>query len=240
MSSAAEIWAYLIETALASQTVYSVFQNNNDLLWLKSSLLIVFSSDDSDSECKYRCLVYLNRHSSCGRYALLFNAQIKTAIEARNIELLSDVCKTARFSELEALSSERRQAWLSSIEFEIIVLNLYFDTASVRRPDVYSCDSDTSLVACREMVTVMFKNNNVIQTEHIISVSEIQDSSGIVKVFMMRELDLMFLLLSSGVNPYTGCKFKDVTVNHLTTLYADALILCKRAHQLGYRHCYKI
>ena len=240
MSSATEIWAYLIDTTLASQTVYSLFRNEDGLIWLKSSLLTLFNCDDLDSEWKYRSLVYLNRHSSCGRYALLFNAKIQTAAETQNIELLFDTCKTAQFPELEAIAPERRQVWLSSIESEIIVLNLHFDKASVKRPDIYSCDDDTSLESCREIVTAMFKDNNIIQSEHIVSVSELQDSNGIVKVFMMRELDLMFLLLSSGVNPYTGSKFKDVTVNQLRTLYEDPLILCKRAHQLGYRHCYKI
>jgi hypothetical protein len=55
-------------------------------------------------------------------------------------------------------------------------------------------------------------------------------------VNLLREIDLIFVLLSDGFNPYTGEQMSANVMSALSNKYSQLLNIVQRAIELGYTH----
>ena len=232
-------WYELIAHVLKHEHMYMDYSENN-LDWLQNNLYTLFTKGEISPESIYRCLVLLDKSKPYGRYALIFNKSIYEAVNKQDYTLLTDICSKAEYPELEALSPENRKIWQDNITSCMLEYNLYTDREMLATDNKGSLENKLKL--CYQEVCV-FKtdcNARYISTynQHIILLSERDNQRK--NVWSMREIDVIFLLLSKGNNPFTDKPINANTRTVLSTKYKDIIQMCRHAHKLGYRHTYMI
>ncbi len=230
-------WNKLIDEALITQEKYLLFDE-----WLKNELYLIFNSDVYlNCLLKYKCLVLLNRSIKNGRYALIFNKQINESCINKDRELLIKTLSNPPLLELDFLSASEKEKWLTELNNHIMALNLYADRLVISQNELYNFNNENDYKKCYSDVCSL--NSNIkanylyLPTRDIITIS---DFNKYTEIFLILEIDLMFIILSNGVNPYTGKNFSDYVLTNLKKHYTDILNVCRNAHKLGYRHTYKL
>jgi hypothetical protein len=231
-------WRELISFTLATQRNY-VDYTVEQLNWLSRSLYTIFIEEPIAPEAIYRCLVFLNRNNKYGRYSLIFNKQVIEATNKLDLEELKSICEKSEFPELKLIPLEDRDKWNEEINIEVLSINLHTDRQVMSPHSI--CNVGESLISCFEE-TCSYKSNYNIKyfppyLGHTIFLSEMKE--GKMVKYPMREIDMIFLLLSRGNNPYTSKPLAPNVVELLINKYSDILLICKKAYSLGYRHEYK-
>jgi hypothetical protein len=239
-----KIWGNLISKVLISQRIYMSLPHS-DYKWLKWTLNDVFAThDDFDVESKYMCLVLLNRSAKYGRYALIYNNDMELAALKRDTDQVQLLCKNPMFPELEALSEERKGVWKAGIENEIMSLNLFFDREVLEGRGFYSSCSTNSLDKCAGEVHQFSTGVNAeyvtSNSADVVLVSEKKKGCKYMDIYKFREIDLIFLLLSGGENPYSGENLPKHTIEIFLEKYTDEMKIAKFAFVNGYEHSYML
>ncbi len=235
-------WHELIAHVLRHEHIY-VNYSTHQSYWLHTKLYTLFTSEEGTPitpESIYRCLVLLDKNTPYGRYALIFNMRIHEAVNKEDYALLTEVCVKAEFPELEALTPESLKIWQDNINSCMLEYNLYTDREMLSTENKNSLEE--RLKSCYEEICSYKTECNAryinSYPQHMILLSERDDS--IKNVWSIREIDVIFLLLSKGNNPFTDKPLSTYTRTMLTTKYKDVMKICKQAHKLGYRHVYKL
>jgi len=237
------VWNELIDFALYTQQNYFNF-NSNQLNWLKLELYIIYQCD-YDLNTKYKCLVLLNRSIKHGRYALIFNKEIQEAVFTENSDLLREIFLNPPLVELDCLPIEEKNKWLLEINNHIIALNLYIDKKILSQHELFVLNNISithnidNYLQCYTEVCLINSNTDFVCISPDVTQFSDYDKKYPEKYIMM-EIDLIFLLLSKGPNPYTNTYMSKEVVNKLNENYSDIIKICKHAFKLGYRHNYKI
>lgn len=225
-----KIWSKEIDRITQSQKLYYNY-DEEQITWLNNNLVDIFLDTDFPPESTYKSLVMLDRNRKCGRYALIFNQKIYTSTINKNLEELRNICLLTEYSELEALSDEENKMWSDEIKTEMLAYNLYTDR-------LVMC-TETSLEICYSEALSFIMNNNgeYINSEcgHIVFLSDMTDR---LIITPMREIDLIFILLSDGNNPYTNLPLSEQLKNNLINKNREMMLVCRRAVKLGYKHKY--
>lgn len=234
-------WRQLIAHVLRYEHLYTSY-SEEDLSWLQDSLYTLFTNNTFKLTATsiYRCLVLLDKGTAAGRYALIFNSTIQASVRERNFSKLEEICKSASFPELEALSPEAQARWQSNINRQMLEYNLYTDRemlATESRGSLeeklklcyqeicnYKLESNAKYISCHTSNTVLLSGRD----------------ATLKKVWSIREIDLLFLVLSNGNNPFTDKPLSEHTRNVIMLKYKETLQICQRAHKLGYRHQYRL
>jgi len=235
-------WNSLITAAIDTQRMYfDLTEEQFD--WLKSNLIKIYSKNDNnfDIETKFISLVLLNRSTKYGRYALLFNQSIEEAIINNDIKALARALKNPNIQELDALSSSEKTQWISEIHSHIIAHNLYLDRELLSKNQPYGSEYINTYAKCYNEACIAKSNiyAEYIPTNsaHVVSIADVPNY---MEIYLMREIDLIFLLLSEGLNPYSGEFLSKEIITNLKKKYTTLLTIARKAHNLGYKHEYKI
>lgn len=225
-----KIWSKQIDKITQSQKLYYNY-NEEQVVWLNDNLLDIFLDTNFPPESTYKSLVMLDRNRKCGRYALIFNQKIYTSTMDKNVEELRNTCLLVEYPELEALNDEENKMWNNEIETVMLAYNLYTDRLLL-------C-TETSLEICyNEALSFKVGNNGEYidsQCGHIVFLSDMIDR---LVITPMREIDLIFILLSDGNNPYTNLPLSEQLKNNLVNKNREIMLVCRRAVKLGYNHKY--
>lgn len=232
------VWRELISSTLLTQLnyiEYSVDQIN----WLSVALYNIFIEEPIPAESTYKCLLFLNRSTKYGRYSLIFNKEVATTVATQKMAELKSICEKAEFPELKFLSESEQESWNKEIEIEILCLNLYTDREIICGEGKFNFSE--KITSCFEEVCSHKLDHSAkyipSYTGHTVFLSEMKNNK--MFKYPMREIDMIFLILSKGVNPYTGEHVLPEVIDLLKIKYSDILLICKKAHHLGYRHTYK-
>lgn len=232
-------WRELIAHVLVHEHIYVTY-SPNQLDWLQVKLYTLFTSGECSPESIYKCLVLLDKSKPYGRYALIFNMRIYDAMSKEDYALLTQICSKAEFPELEILTPEVKKTWQDNINACMLEFNLYTDREMLSTENKGTLEN--KLKACYEEICVYKKECNAryisTYSQHMILLSE--KDGPIKNVWSMREIDMVFLLLSKGNNPFTNKPLNTCTRNVLVPKYKEIMQICKQAHKLGYRHKYKL
>ena len=229
-------WRELINIAISSQMQYL---EGDELEWLAEKLYDIFSEEKLDKNTKIITLILLNRNKSIGRYSLRFNRLIENVIKKSSEKLLKNLIYSVSDTNIESESEKnyfssflhvsRKQYWVEKIETELLALNLYIENSLYSfKPNMERCYKE--VLSYQTNTVTDYVNDD---TSHIVNINE--TCKNFVTSFLIRELDLMFILLSNGKNPYTG-KLLDVKL--LEQKYVHKLSVCLEEHRKDYRHRY--
>lgn len=237
MSDLKKIWNNLIRNIISSQRIYHNY-SISEIDWLTNNLVDLFLKSEFLPESSYRCIALLNRNIKYGRYALLFNKDIYDATSTRDLEKLKIICTESKYPELEALNDEEQKQWNDGIGTEMLSYNLYTDREVISHDISININSKLELCHDEALSFKMSKKGEYInsQTDNIVFLSEMTDK---LIITPMREIDLIFLLLSNGNNPYTNQPLSEPLKNVLIGKNREIMLICRRAAKLGYKHEYK-
>lgn len=230
------VWRNLINIAVSSQMQYL---ESTELEWLEKNLYDVFSDEKLDKNTKIITLMLLNRDKAIGRYSLRFNKLIKDITKKSSKKSLKNLIFSVIDTNIESdternyfssfLDTSRKDYWVDKIEIELLAMNLYIENSLYTfRPNMEKCYNQI----------LSYRTNTIPdyvcdETSHVVEIHE--HSKHFVTSFLIRELDLIFILLSNGKNPYTG---KVLNLEILEQKYVHILPVCLEEHQKGYRHNY--
>jgi hypothetical protein len=237
-----KIWSNLISYIVSTQESYIKY-TEDEISWLTSKLVALFTNkvEDLSPDAVYKCLVYLNRDKKYGRYSLIFNMKVSEAVFSLNDVALVEICRNPSFPELESLKKPEQDEWNNNIFIEMLCYNLYTDRELLSAGNG-SIPIEKKLCFCYEEVlsyrTGIAAKYISCPTKHIVLLSE-HNEDGIM-VWPIKEIDLIFLILSKGNNPYTGVPLPTRIRNIIKIKYAHILQICFKAYNLGYHHEYDL
>lgn len=236
-----EIWDPIICNVLKTQRLYLEL-TEKQFLWLEETLIELFSSSNIISnDSKYKCLVMLNRSKKYGRYALIFNSQIYEACINSDIDKLETVCSLADNPEIAMLENEKRFKWENEISVLMCALNLYVENMMLSNMKAYKSEK-CGFKACMSESCSLDNSIRAVYTasdsNHCVRFAEVEESKPYITIHTMRELDLIFLILSDGRNPYTNKRFEPTKLKELENQYSTILDVAFQSYELGYDHHY--
>lgn len=240
------VWKDLIKVVVKSQRQY--YNSTLDQLnWLSDNLYDIYINDLVTEDVKYHILVLMNRNNSIGRYSLYFNSLVEDITkkscsskqeDAKLYSKLKILCESVVKTNLETKDVSNYYSsiikldskfWIDQINKELLTLSLYVDRKSYSsRTDIEICHNEVCVF--QTDIDAQYINTD---SSHIVTIS--YEDEKFMNVCLIRELDLMFIILSKGVNPYTN---KKLDVTFFKKRYHDVLKICAAEYVKGYRHRY--
>lgn len=218
--------------------------DNEDAKWTHKALKTLINSDEISAETLYRGLALLNRNSLCGRFALTFNELFYNAVVNRDIQ---NILIKSPFPEAEdnsQLTDKQREFLKQSLQLEMLSINLVLDYVSkmeelpqtILRSDLYrNCFKE---ICISNIINEDKKHANaeIISEEKIspflslipktifvstsVKIKENHSNQTPTKyTWCFGILELIAILATTKINPYTREYFDDDLLNRLTQTY---------------------
>lgn len=231
------VWSQLITELLATQTQY-VALSDDQVRWGKQHILTTLSKLTPTKI--YKNLIYMNRRSKIGKFALVYAHHLTRSIidgdESRLCSLIADVT-TPEYDANPRLTNQELADIASQLNTEMITMNALVDTVS-RMASVPSvllgdtvhekCSQDVCLYAVESPNLRNTPNPMVDRTlDPMVWVTDSSDSSDIHFAWCYRLPELIGIIVCNGNNTYTGEPFSAKTCDMVSRRYVTEFKLMR-------------
>lgn len=165
----------------------------------------------------FLALIYMNKCSKIGKFAMVFQYQLLEYTnnnDLENLRLLFENPFTPEYDDNPLLNSVETEAINKQILLEKMALNNYFDNQQNNVP-YGSCLNDVCLF--------INPNNEMVENLEDYNVWVAQKGDNTISSYCFKLPNLLNIVYTNGINPYTGTHFQPQTIATLHERYSTQL-----------------
>lgn len=183
-----------------------------------------------DNHIIFKNLVFMNTCSKIGKFALTYNKLLNEYLTKNKLNklkiLLSDP-KTIEYDSNEFLTEFQKEKINQEINTEISATNLLFEKILFMNDPIPKHIFSKGFQECKNDICYNEKNNLVLDpNKKFIWLSEKISEINYGWCFKIEEL--LIILNTSKINPYTGKKFPKEVIDPIKLKYRLEYLLCKK------------
>jgi hypothetical protein len=233
------LWTKLIDEIILTQCDLTT-ASKEDLDWLKSNLVTIITTlNDNDSEGIYTFLVLANRRSGCGQFAFTFNRKLaKIAMSRSYVDLLNLINKSQNEDVIpecvsnSLLTLEQKQIILNHLKKEMLILNMTMDILLTSENTTKIKDKilgGDQHVQCFGSICDHESNYavSVDPMPSLVMVPSRDINDPFTTIYTFPLIQLINLIITDSINPYTNFKFNDETVKMIKNKYQIEIAMIK-------------
>jgi len=196
-------------------------------VWLK-----IYDELSNSPETLYKGLVLANRKCLVGKFAIIFNHYLYSAINKKNTSSLRSLLMTSSFPELEdnkLLSVSDKDVVSKSLKEEMMALNLMMEKA-VRDDSVTTLINSDLHHICKNDVCTINNGNSRFSYGPVKNFKYVSENvDGNVQVYPFKLIELISILSNPNIiNPFTNKPFSDSIGENLKVQYhIEISLYCK-------------
>lgn len=165
---------------------------------------IIFKTLNNIKEEKLiKNLLYLNKNSKIGKFALSYSDNLIKYVknkDSENLKKLLEKPKTKEFDSNEYLTGDLLERKNKEFETQMLTLNLFYDqTLHENKTDIVKCEKDVCFLETNCKNPILEPNSNFIWCPN--------HESNANSAHCFKLPDLLILMLTTNINPYTNEEF---------------------------------
>jgi hypothetical protein len=239
-------WSRLITELLQSQAKY-VDLSPKDVTWGVEAILEILSQQKP--EIVYKDLVYMNRESKIGRFALNFSDRLIASIKSQDSKSLSALltkASTPEYDDNPHLTAVHYGEFAQSLAIETVAMNALMEKVAAMKVLPEAILNTEKHSQCKEEVCVwsMPADGIAASTAHdkvlfldrttdpMVWVADTAGMQYVYTAWCFKLSDLILILATDGLNPYTKKPFPGSVSLSLKVRYHVELVLVRRYLEL--------
>lgn len=175
-------------------------------------------------------IVFLNKKSNIGKFAMMYSLRLNS-LNGKKLKKFLLNPYSEEFDDNHFLNKEDKEHFDQLIKSEEVIIEFLIEKLSldfgnkipdkIMDLDYKKCQSDVCMVYQEELIT----------PKNYVWISGIDNY--LDKLWCFRINELILIILTDKINPYTNKPFKNKTVNKILNMYRREVLLCKRFLELS-------